>query len=648
MCRSLFFVRVLLVLLFFSIEPVYAQISSSRYQIDQSLHLIICNEIPVISDSVTTIIFDQTYTFSSPVTSIQTATSYSVEANEITYQLFFTRLPLISLTASGSIQSDSEIGGTISVIDTTGNTYSSDMGIKIRGSYSSTLPKKSYRVQLWTDSTGSETKDESLLGMRSDKRWLFLAMYNEKLRFNNKMSHELWFKMHTLYYADEEPEALATIHTCYVDVFLDGAYQGVYLFAENMDRKQLKLQKQKTAGTGGELYKGDSWGAGTIFSSVDDLPTTTSETWSGWELSYPDETDWVNLRNLEDFVINSSDSLFKENVSTNIREDNVADYFIFLNLIRAQDNVGKNMFLARYDESSPYFVIPWDLDGTWGYYYDGSQKNTTNDILTSGLFSRLISTADSFKINLSQRWFALRETTLSNDSLLASIDYYYTYLKTNAIYDREALVWSGDMLSYSDAELAYMKTWTTTRLTWLDYYFSTYNEPAITNFNAVLNESVVNLSWNATCSIISSFDVERSADNLNWEALTTSSLSSTDSLICSYTFTDTNPLETTAYYRIQGLDLSGNTIYSSTETVSVLTSSTEAILVYPNPVSSTLQISGNLSKVSVYSMKGALVYEADNSLPNTINMQNLPVGLYIVYVTKTDGSISKHKIIVGH
>ena len=79
--------------------------------------------------------------------------------------------------------------------------------------------------------------------MRSDKTWLLLAMYNEKLRLNNKISHDLWLKLHKLYYADLEPDANSTIRTRYVEVVLNGQYQGVYLFTEDMDRKQLKLKK---------------------------------------------------------------------------------------------------------------------------------------------------------------------------------------------------------------------------------------------------------------------------------------------------------------------------------------------------------------------------------------------------------------------
>ncbi|MBD2756926.1 CotH kinase family protein [Spirosoma validum] len=392
-----------------SIATAQLTIDDGHYQIDKNLRLILCNAIPdKIPVGTTSISIGETYTLPNPITNIQVGKAYAVTRNDTTYQLYFTHLPIITINAINPL-SDQETSGSITIHDTVGTLFSSSIGIKTRGSYSSTFPKKSYHIQLWTDSTGRSTKDESLLGMRSDHTWLLLAMYNEKLRLNNKVSHELWLKMHKLYYADLEPDAHATIRTRYVEIFVNKAYQGVYLFAENMDRKELKLKKQTTAGTGGELYKGTSWDAGTLFAGVPNLPAKPTALWGGWELDYPDssQTNWSALHNFTDFIVNASDSTFSQQVSAKIREDNFVDYFIFLNLLRAEDNQGKNLFLARYNETAPYFIAPWDLDGAWGYYWNGDQRNMTNDILSNNLFNRLLSTNESFKSQLAKRWFSL-------------------------------------------------------------------------------------------------------------------------------------------------------------------------------------------------------------------------------------------------
>ena len=637
------------VYMFSSIFVAKAQlmIDSEHYQIDKNLHLIVCNKIPdKIASGTTSVNIGKTYIFSAPINAIKYGTAYEVSSSDTVYKLYFTQLPIINLSVKNAI-TDDETGGLIDISDTVGTTYHSNIGIKIRGNYSSTLPKKPYRVQLWTDSTGNTTKDESIFGMRSDKRWLMLAMYNEKLRLNNKVSHDLWLKLHKLYYADLEPDAHSTIRSRYTEAFLNGAYQGVYLFTEDQDRKQLKLKKQTTAGTGGELYKGDSWDSGTLFAGLPALPTESTELWGGWELDYPDETDWVNLHSFTDFAVDASDSTFKQQISSKIREDNFADYFIFLNLTRAEDNTGKNLFLARYNETSPYFIAPWDLDGTWGYYWSGDRKDVTNDILLNNLFQRLLNTDSNFKMQLATRWFSLRESLLSIDSLYADINVNYNFLTANGVYERENMVWSGDYLSYGKDELDYVQNWTQARVTWLDSYFKSLvsDKPIVYSFTGSVPEKAVVLTWSANCPSIHSFDVEASTDSLTWHTITPNSLLANDSTTCNYTLTDNYSETPILYYRLKVTDKNNGISYSAVLRMNVEVS-TSAVSLYPNPVATTLLIRGDVEKVNIYSLLGACVYESDSVVSDTIDMQNLSTGIYLVRVTQKNGSITSHRIVV--
>ncbi|MFD2933372.1 CotH kinase family protein [Spirosoma flavum] len=642
----------LIVTIFVELLTARAQLvfEAGQYHVDEKLHLIICNRIPATIESGTSsVFFDKSYVFSSPINTIQVGLPYSVSFNEDTYKLYFTRLPIVTLNEKDSIQQDIYASGLLNIDDTTGAVYKSSIGIKIRGAYSSTFPKKSYHLQLWTDSTGNTTQDESIFGMRSDKTWLLLAMYNEKLRLNNKLSHDLWLKIHKLYYADLESDAHSTIRSRYVEVILNGDYQGVYLFTEDMDRKQLKLKKQTNADNGGELYKGDSWDIGTLFTGVPTLPSVSTELWGGWELSYPDTTNWKNLYDFTNFAVTSSDSTFKQKISTKIRQDNFADYFIFLNLLRAEDNTGKNLFLARDNVNEPYFIAPWDLDGTWGYYWDGSQKNTTNDVLSNSLFNRLLTT-QSFKNQLTTRWFSLRKTTLSIDSLYGSINANYEFLSKNGVYERENMKWAGDLLSYGNDEHAYIQNWVSERVNWLDTYFkSINNEPTVYAFDATIAGTSVLLEWSANCSDIYSFDIERSTDSLNWNLLNTYPIISNDSTTCQYTFTDINPSVGKAYYRLKVADKESAISYSSVQQVKIdLTAlKSNAVQVFPNPVSTTLQVLGSVEKINVYSALGMAIYESDSLTPNTVDVKKFPTGLYLVRVTQKNGVINTYKVLVN-
>lgn len=481
--------RSLLFCLFLSFSFViksFGQVTftETQYGVDEWLKLVVCNHIPSsIPSGTTVLVLDKSYVLSSPINSIQKGVEYKANSSGLTYSIYFTELPVAKISVSyiGDINRDEEIDGNIKIRQANGEEFLSPMGIKIRGASSASFDKKSYRVQLRDDL--GEDKDATLFGMREDKRWLMLAMFNEQLRLNNKISHDLWLKMHKLYYQDDEPDANSTIRSVYVEAFINNSYRGVYLFTENTDRKQYKLKKTNGATARGELYKAD--GAGnTKFESLPPKPAPGADIWGGWEMSYPDpdELSWDNLYNFTQFVQQSSRTDFVNQIEGKLDFSSTIDYIIFLNLLQAYDNTGKNTFLAKYKENEPYFYGVWDLDGTWGYDTGGTRINDITDFLSNTLFDRLINlNPQQFKKRLAGRWFTLRENILSENSLFNDIETQYNFLTSNGVYKREGKLWS---TSNSMGEVNYLKNRTSQRLLWLDNYFNNLtdncNAPALT------------------------------------------------------------------------------------------------------------------------------------------------------------------------
>ena len=462
-----------LVSYFFSIS--YGQsllINSNRYQIDKAQKLIVCNQLPAsLSTTITTIQLDHLYTFSTPVNSITATQFYPITYNDTTYQLSFTKLPIITIDTKGvSIVQNVDRIANFSLIDTTGAITTSYAGINIRGAFSSTFPKKSYTVEFWADTVSRVTKDVTLLDMRTDSDWLLLAMYNESLRINNVTSYALWRTMHQLYYISQEPTALSAIRTRYVDVFVNGSYAGVYALGEQLDRKQLQLKKTKDNGSvRGELYKTYDATNSTLFRGMD-ARNGNDTTWAGFELKYPKQPGfWTNMYTLVDSTVNWSDARFTSQIASKWQIDNLVDYFLFLNLVRATDNTGKNLYIARYKEGEPYIIIAWDLDGTWGFLYDGSRDNTTTDILSNGLYNRLLRlNPASFKQKLKARWFSLRTTLFATATLKSAFATNAALLTNNGAYLREATKWP---VAAVNTELPYINTWIDNRTAFLDTYF---------------------------------------------------------------------------------------------------------------------------------------------------------------------------------
>lgn len=453
-----------------------------RFQVDHGLHLIVTN-LPADQanaqwpEQKSAIEADAWYAFTPAVDAVATGQAFTVaDADGTPYQLYFTDLPLISITTAGPIVDEPRIHGHFSLAGSSGQTTTADLGIEYRGGSSQNWPKKSYRLEFWNDTTGDEELDQSLLGMRSDDDWNLLPLYNEPLRLRNVVCNRLWRTIHAPYYHFLEPDAVNGVRMAYAELFLNGAYQGTYAVSERIDRKQLKLKKYNGS-IRGQLYKGADWGAPTLTSAP---PYNNNlRTWHGFEYEYPQEvTDWSGLHDFADFVVNEPEADFLAGYAGRFELDNAVDYFIFLNLLRATDNTGKNIFIAMYDTGTPYFYVPHDLDGTFGIAWDGTPDNVTTGLLLNGFYSRLMHDCrpDGFTDRLRQRWNALRTDIITHDNILGLFQQENGQLAASGAYQREMLAWPDYV--YDASQLDYLSTWLTGRIAYLDGRFNAPCEPS--------------------------------------------------------------------------------------------------------------------------------------------------------------------------
>lgn len=486
-----------LLYLFFSLSFYisYAQeiiIPSNQYNIDANKSLIVTNmDINYVNTTwegeKSSITLDVSYNFEIPVSVIKVGTPYSLinPSDSKKYILYFTALPLITITANSEIVNEPNVLGNFKLIESNQNIITSDIGIQLRGAYSQSLPKKSFEIEFWEDQNGTETHDVSLLGMHSDDSFNLQAMYNESLRFHSKTNNDLWKMIHEPYYLNLEPEVVSGIEMKYAELFLNGEYRGIYCVGEKVNRKLLKLKKHN-GNIRGELYKGDQWGNSSTFTSL--IPYNNDDLlWGGLEYKHPKEvTDWSNLYQFVDFVINETNSNFYAEYKTKFDLKNAVDYFIFLNVIRAADNRGKNLYIAKYASNEPYFYVPWDLDGTFGTIWNGQHENITNDLLSNGLYDRLLNDCSlgGFREKLNLRWQELRSTLITHDKLMDMLTSNYKILKENGIYEREHLAWPD--YNANENEIDYISNWLTNRLSYLDIKFSeTCNTLDVETFDQV-------------------------------------------------------------------------------------------------------------------------------------------------------------------
>ena len=256
-------------------------------------------------------------------------------------------LPIVKLT--GSFDNDYQEGSVS--LNMPDGTYIENIKatIKWRGGTTNTenTHKRNYTIKF--------SEDQQLFGLRKDNKWILDAGNADVFRLRNRIATELWNDIaHKPYYAAQEPKALSGVRGQVVEVYLNEEYMGIYSLTECMDRKQLKLKKynKETGEIRGGLWKAVGWGNSMMWSC--EPYDNHSETWGDFEVKYPElddvpETDYSTLYDAINFVVNSNDADFISHVNEYFDMPVVIDYYIFLYVLNAYDNRGKNMYWAVYD-----------------------------------------------------------------------------------------------------------------------------------------------------------------------------------------------------------------------------------------------------------------------------------------------------------
>ena len=402
------------------------------------------------------------------------------------------QLPIIKL--SGYFGYDYQ-EGTVSIIYPDGSSDNNlSARIKWRGGTTNAegKHKRNYKIKF--------SEDHSFFGLRNDNNWILDAGQADVFRLRNRIATELWNDFATKpYYINEQPKALSGVRGEVVEVYLNDEYRGIYCFTECMDRKQLKLKKFDQDGTiHGTLWKSTGFGS-SLMNTLPESYDNNQPMMDVFEAKYPElddlpQTDYSTLWNAINFVINSNDDDFSNHVDEYFDLPVIQDYYLFINILGAIDNTGKNMYWAVYDKQKDKKITPavWDLDLTVGcstlLQYSEEFISPEYPLLDPFyLVTRLRQTDyNHFNQKVSERYKALRKTDFNPDNLYSRYESYYNILKQSGAAEREEQRWSGDSDVYGyeinfEKELEYIKNWINRRISFLDKHFQYEDDTFISN-----------------------------------------------------------------------------------------------------------------------------------------------------------------------
>lgn len=343
--------------------------------------------------------------------------------------IIFTGLPVVELDTEGEIGPE-YIFGSIGVW----NPNDKETGI-ISCKESCMLLKCSESLETYTtklmDQEGVNHRKLSLLNMGKYDAWKLYAVSEKDTTYLRSMlSYLLWNSINTAEKFNRPCQ--------YAEVIVNNEYKGLFVVAPRIDDDFLEL------GETGRVISMKSPGNGAGMSgeySEDDTVYSAKE-------AYGVET---------------------------LQLDNLAEYFLFLELTYAYQNVLDNFYVIWDSTDQQSFLMPGKIEYSFGIFPDRLQYMTwqmQDRVLTPQLLEfEGVFSDEGIRQRMVQRWKALRSGELSNEKLLRLIDELQIYLSESGYVARCGAA-KGNPDSHA-AGMGELINYLTVRMEVLDRYYGT-------------------------------------------------------------------------------------------------------------------------------------------------------------------------------
>lgn len=621
---------------------------------------------------------------------------FFITTNFLSAQTFTTsNLPIVIINTNGQTINDepgiivdikiiNNSSGVNNVADTP-NEYNGKAKIEFRGCSSQNFPKKSFGIELRDATNTANDLDDDLFGFPAESDWVLNASYTDK----SFMRESLAFHLSNLAgnYASRVK---------YVEVVLNGSYNGLYVFQEKIKRDDGRVPIKKLEITdiaepkisGGYILKIDK-GCGNEdvnWTSSYDSPYANANRRHGWAIDIPNEN---NLNSQQETYIRNFISAFETAAygssvcdQTNgyakyINDATFIDQFLFQEVSSNSDGFRFSSFFYK-DRNGLLNAGPiWDFNLAFGFLtdpmtgytqnYQGWRFNYAGDknFPVPFFWSRLL-TCCTYQQKVADRYRELRQTVWKTADLMDFIDEQYAMMGASA-YNRNftkwttlnTMIWS-DQTSYVGgsvaAEVTYLKNWLTNRLNWMDSNITTIYTAANCNialpvvfsdFEAREIEGNAALEWSTSSETNAShFEIEKSLDAKTFSSIGKQDAIGNSSVQNNYRFIDFSPSQGINYYRIRQIDTNGADALTNIKSVRI--GKTDKNGPYPNPATDAFNLK-NVEQGAVLTLTNSsgivLKQISAQSSEVTINTQSYPDGMYILTVTSKFG-IRKYHVLV--
>lgn len=177
------------------------------------------------------------------------------------------------------------------------------------------------------------------------------------------------------------------------------------------------------------------------------------------------------------------------------------------------------------------------------------------------------------------------------------------------------------------------------------------------SFDGAQKETHVDLFWTTATEINNDyFQVERSLDGVNFEALGQVKGFGNSTAILNYSFIDNNPFIGVNYYRLKQVDFNGDHEYSSTVAFNFKHENQTVVAnIYPNPTQHSINLRYDINHdntciISIYDAVGKLVAQqtetgTEGSNQANISLADLSDGVYTLRLNVAEEQVSQLRFV---
>lgn len=323
--------------------------------------------------------------------------------------------------------------------------------MKIQGSSSFWYPKKNYTIKFFNDEDCTD-KYKVNFGWGRQNKYVLKANWTDKTHSRNIVTAHIAAQVQDKYNLFQNTPNNGLIDGFPVEVYLNNEFHGLYTL--NIPKEDW-LYGMDDNNPNHIIMVGEKYSTATTFKEVNI---------DGWNNQLDDNSPTVQQKMLRliNFVVNSTDQEFKENIEDYLNLDATLNYYVLCHTLNIADNNAKNLLFVTYDGKIWYPTL-YDLDTTFGSYYHGLELYPTDYSLQMNhnrLFERL---SILFKKEIEQRYKELRQNILSEENIINEIDKVYLQIEPS-LFEKEQQKW-GQLPGY---ELTQLKEYIHERLPYVD------------------------------------------------------------------------------------------------------------------------------------------------------------------------------------